>query len=136
MLIHFFKTKLQNIFRFHHFSANSFSFSRMESRILNGIELSGLLSLLQSVTIPQSPFFHDLDTVEEYTSATLLEGPSVWVSVMFFHDHTEAVMVLRKRWLMCHYGPGGGVTVHPHDVSLNGLIKALSARTFHSDFLL
>lgn len=37
------------------------------------------------------------------------------------------------------WGVGGvrgecGVAVHPQDVNLNGLIKAMSAKTFHSDF--
>lgn len=72
-------------------------------------------------------------------SALLKSCPLIWVCLMFSHDHTAVVTVLRKRQLSWCASPVlpmgvGGVTVHPQDVSLNGLVKAMSARTFHSDF--
>lgn len=124
------------------FSTNSFSCSRIESTILSGIESSGLLSLLQSVTVLQSPFFHDLNTVEEHTSVTLLEGPSIWVCLMFSHDHIEVVMVLRKRQRSPCATPvplmGGGegvrgecgVAVHPQDVNLIAWLRPCLPRLF------
>lgn len=100
------------------FSANYFFCSRIESRILNGIELSCLLSPLRSVMVPWSRHvFHYLDTFEGYSSVTLLEVPSMWVCLVFFQDQIKLFYCWEEGYRgdtspQCIPSGARGVTVH------------------------